>query len=82
MPRRMIERRGQSAPATHPQQHLFGCWGLLVLDVTGSGLVFEACERCGRVIKKWAVVAEPQRQYADESDDDPGDCDDIQPWQG
>ena len=81
-PKRVIERRAPSPRAVHPQQHLFGCWGLMELDVSSSAVVLEVCDRCGRTIKKWAVIPEPQRARPDTTwdDDDPSDCSGGRAW--
>jgi len=83
MPKRAIWRRQSSPRAMHPQQHLFGCWGRLVLDVSSSAVVLEVCDRCGRTIKKWAVIPEPQRARPDttwDDDDDAADCAGGRSW--
>ena len=83
MPKRVIERRAPSYPAVHPHRHLFGCPGHLVLDVSSSAVVLEVCDRCGRTIKKWAVIPEPQRVQPDpmwDEDDDAADCAGGRSW--
>ena len=82
MPKRVIERRAPSYPAVHPHRHLFGCPGHLVLDVSSSAVVLEVCDRCGRTIKKWAVIPEPHRARPDTTwdDDDPSDCAGGRSW--
>lgn len=81
-PKRAIWRRRQSHPAAHPQQHVFGCPGHLVLDVSSSAVVLEVCDRCGRTIKKWAVIPEPHRARPDTTwdDDDAADCSGGRSW--
>lgn len=75
-PQKTIEHREQSPPAAHPQQHLFGCWGLLKLRPE-QGVIYEYCERCGRVMGKWAVIPTPPEPQLDTGwHDDEDDVDD------
>jgi len=45
-------------------------------------VVLEVCDRCGRTIKKWAVIPEPHRARPDTTwdDDDAADCAGGRSW--
>lgn len=68
----MIERRAQSLPAMHRPDYLFGCPGHLKLYLD-RGVIWEACDRCGRVMQKWCVIPSPPEpqlhEWRDEEDD-------------
>jgi len=67
---------------------LHGCNAPQVLVIERSpfrlweSLVVERCGHCGARLHVQGVIPEHVRYWADDQDDDPGDCDDIQPWQG
>jgi hypothetical protein len=66
------------------------CPGQLAVYLTPSALpIYEAqlvvrCMGCGKPIEARGVIPDGVTYWQDDAfgDDDPGDCDDIQPWQG
>ena len=80
MSRKLVERRGQSNPAIHRPDYLFGCPGRLKTHLD-RGLVWTACERCGRVMGKWAVIPTPPEPQLDTGwRDEESDVDDPEAY--
>lgn len=72
----MIAHRDQSPPAMHLPGYPFGCPGHLKLYLD-RGVTWEACDRCGRVMHKWAVIPTPPEPQLDTGwHDDEDDVDD------